>query len=431
MVAVGVRQLTLTRLYAEVGRALTATGRVQVEGDVHDVRVTRQGAVWFTLRDRAYDLPVLVSAGKARKSRIADGERVAVTGRVTLQQRKVQMLMDAEEVVPVGEGAVAALLAEVRARLTAKGFVDRVRRPIPLLPVGVGVVCGTDAAVRRDIEAVVADKFPGFPVRFLETQVQGPGASEAVRRAIDELVLDRRIDVIVLARGGGSAVDLLPFSDEDLCVAIARCPKPVVSAIGHDGDRPVSDDVADLRCGTPSIAAQAVIPSLSALRSALDRAFNDVARIAERRLASASTFVDSVRWETSLERRIASTNAQLQLVPWKYALDRRIRREVELLADVEWESVVPQRCLALTQRLRSIVPDASLRRRYADASSSLAVLSAQMEALSPTRVLERGYAVVRNAQGAVLRSANETTSGESLDITLAAGQLHVEVRHVN
>ena len=428
---VGIRQLSLTRLYAELGRALTNTGRVQVEGDVHDVRVTRQGAVWFTLRDRAYDLPVLVSAARARKSRIADGERVAVTGRVTLQQRKVQMLMDAEEVVPVGEGAVAALLVEVRARLAAAGFVDRIRRPIPILPTGIGVVCGTDAAVRRDIEAVVVAKFPGFPVRFLETQVQGPGAAEAVRRAIDELVLDAGVDVIVLARGGGSAVDLLAFSDEDLCRAIARCVKPVVSAIGHDGDRPVCDDVADLRCGTPSIAAQAVVPDLAAIRSSLDRALHDVARLLDRRVASASTAVDGVRWDAALDRRLSSTHVRLASVPWQHALDRRIQRDRDSLAAIDWEQVLPARCRAASQRVAGIEPDAALRRRWTAASSQLAILSAQMEALSPTRVLERGYAVVRNAHGRVLRNVNETASGDTLDITLAAGQLHVEVRHVS
>lgn len=428
--SVTIRQLTLTRLYAELGRALTTTGRVQIEGDVHDVRVTRQGAVWFTLRDRAYDLPVLVSAAKARKNRIADGERVAVTGRITLQQRKVQLLMDAEEVVPVGEGAVAALLAEVRGRLVAAGFVGRARRPIPMLPVGIGVVCGTEAAVRRDIEAVVVAKFPGFPVRFYETQVQGPGAAEAVCRAMEELVSDVRVDVIILARGGGSAVDLLPFSDEELCVAVAQCPKPIVSAIGHDGDRPVCDDVADLRCGTPSIAAQTVIPDLNALRASLDRALHDAARTVDRRLASAGTVVDNVRWDASLERRMASSSARLNAVSWQHALDRRIRREHEQLGAVEWARVVPDRCSVAARQLATIVPEASLRRRCESASSQLMLLGAQIEALSPARVLERGYAVVRTVDGAVLRSASETSSGDALDITLAAGQLHVEVRHV-
>lgn len=425
-----VRTVSLTRLYAEVGRALAVPGRVQVEGDVHDRRVTQQGAIWFTLRDRALDLPVLIAGGRARKSRIIDGERVSVVGRVTLQQRKVQIRMEAEEVLPVGEGAVAALLVQVRARLAAEGLIDRPRRPIPLLPCGIGVVCGTDAAVRRDIESVVAVRYPGFPVRFLETTVQGAGAAESVRRAIDELVHSPDIDVIVLARGGGSAVDLLPFSDEDLCRTIAMCPKPIVSAIGHDGDRPVCDDVADLRCGTPSIAAQAIVPDRDALQSALDRSWSDVARAMHNRSLTSQSRIGAIRWESALDRRCAALQQSLSGIRWTDALDARAARERVSLASVAWDRVLPARCDAARRRVDAIDPSTSLRRRAADASNRLAVLQAQMDALSPTRVLERGYAVVRDRNGRVLRDAANTSTGSALDITLAVGQLHVEVRHV-
>ena len=426
----GVRVVSLTRLYAEVGRAVGVAGRVQVEGDVHDRRVTQQGAVWFTLRDRALDLPVLIASGRARKSRIVDGERVSVVGRVTLQQRKVQIRMEAEEVVPVGEGAVAALLLQVRARLAAEGLIDRPRRPIPMLPRGIGVVCGTEAAVRRDIESVVAVRFPGFPVRFIETTVQGGGAAESVRRAIDELVLADDIDVIVLARGGGSAVDLLPFSDEDLCRAIALCPKAVVSAIGHDGDRPVCDDIADLRCGTPSIAAQAVVPDRLTLQLRLDREFDDVGRAMRNRAATSRSRLGVVRWESALDRRCAALQQSLSGIRWPDALNARVARERGSLGAIAWHRVVPSRCESARRRVESIDPSSALRRRCADGSNRLALLHAQMDALSPNRVLERGYAVVRDASGQVLRNAEQTSSGSALDISLAVGQLHVEVRHV-
>ncbi len=425
-----VRTVSLTRLYAEVGRALAAPGRVQVEGDVHDRRVTQQGAIWFTLRDRALDLPVLIASGRARKSRIVDGERVSVIGRVTLQQRKVQIRMEAEEVLPVGEGAVAALLIQVRSRLAAEGLIDRPRRPIPMLPRGIGVVCGTDAAVRRDIESVVAVRFPGFPVRFVETTVQGAGAADAVRRAIEELVFASDTDVIVLARGGGSAVDLLPFSDEDLCRAIATCPKPVVSAIGHDGDRPVCDDIADLRCATPSVAAQCVVPDRGALQSALDRSRGDVARAMHNRSVAARGGLGAIRWESALDRRCASLHQSLSGIRWTDALDARAARERVTLATVAWDRVLPFRCDAARRRMEAIDPSGSLRRRTLDASNRLALLHAQIDALSPARVLERGYAVVRDGSGRVLRDATQTSSGAALDITLAVGQLHVEVRHV-
>lgn len=425
-----VRAVTLTRLYAEIGRALAAPGRVQVEGDVHDRRVTQQGAIWFTLRDRAVDLPVLISGGRARRSRIVDGERVSVVGRVTLQQRKLQLRMEAEEVTPVGEGAVAALIAQVRARLGAEGFLDRPRRPIPMLPSGIGVVCGTDAAVRRDIESVVAARFAGYPVRFLETSVQGAGAADAVRRAIDDLVADPGVEVIILARGGGSAVDLLPFSDEDLCRAVARCPKAVVSAIGHDGDRPVCDEVADLRCGTPSIAAQRVIPEIAVLQHLLDRARLDVARSSARRLAASQRSLEAIRWDSALDRRCALLRRSLAEIRWSNALDLRVDRERSSLAAIAWKEVAPGRCDVARRQLDAIDPARPLRRRADAATAQLAVLGARTHALSPARVLERGYAVVRGANGGVLRRAEDTAAGEQLNVTLATGHIQVEVQHV-
>ncbi len=428
--AAAVRVVTLTRLYAEIGRAVAAPGRVQVEGDVHDRRVTQQGAIWFTLRDRAVDLPVLISGGRARRSRIVDGERVSVVGRVTLQQRKLQLRMEAEEVTPVGEGAVAALIAQVRARLGAEGFLDRPRRPIPMLPSGIGVVCGTDAAVRRDIESVVAARFPGFPVRFVETSVQGAGAADAVRRAIDDLVADSGVDVIILARGGGSAVDLLPFSDEDLCRAVAMCTKAVVSAIGHDGDRPVCDEVADLRCGTPSIAAQMVIPEVTVLRDLLDRARRDVERSAQRHLAAGQRELEIVRWDSALDRRCASLRRSLAEIRWSNALDLRVDRERVSLSAIAWSLVAPARCVVARRQLGAIDPAGPLRRRVDAGTVQLALLGARTHALSPARVLERGYAVVRSVDGRVLRRAQDTSPGEELTITLATGQIQVEVHHV-
>jgi exodeoxyribonuclease VII large subunit len=428
--AATVRAVSLTRLYAEIGRAVAVPGRVQVEGDVHDRRVTQQGAIWFTLRDRAVDLPVLISGGRAKRSRIVDGERVSVVGRVTLQQRKLQLRMEAEEVTPVGEGAVAALIAQVRARLGAEGFLDRQRRPIPMLPAGIGVVCGTDAAVRRDIESVVAARFPGFPVRFLETSVQGAGAADAVRRAIDDLVADRGVDVIILARGGGSAVDLLPFSDEELCRAVASCSKAVVSAIGHDGDRPVCDDVADLRCGTPSIAAQMVIPDLASLRDRLERARLDCERSSARHLAAGQRSLEAIRWDSALDRRCAALRRSLSDIRWSTALDLRVDRERAVLASIPWGDRVPARCSAAQRMLEAIDPAQPLRQRIGESNARLALLGARMHALSPSRVLERGYAVVRTSDGRVLRRADDTSSGEQLDITLAAGQISVEVYHV-
>ena len=171
-----------------------------------------------------------------------------------------QLVLEADEVDPIGEGAVAAMIAETRARLAAEGLLDRPRRPVPRLPRVIGVLCGSEAAVRKDIESVVAARFPGYPLAVEETTVSGPGAAVSIIDALQRLSCRPEVDVVVLARGGGDATALLPWSDEELCRAVAACPVPVVSAIGHESDRPLCDEVADLRFGTPSIAAHAVVP---------------------------------------------------------------------------------------------------------------------------------------------------------------------------
>ncbi|MGH9103999.1 MAG: exodeoxyribonuclease VII large subunit, partial [Acidimicrobiales bacterium] len=237
-----VRQLSLTRLSSEIARAAGDIGRVAVEGEVVRPRQGSSGRVYFTLRDRVAQLGVACPAGRRSRCRVVHGERVRVTGRLCWTPDRGQMELRAEEVEPVGEGAIAAALADIRARLRAEGVLDRARRPLPLLPGLVGVVCGAEAAVRADIESVVAARFPGYPLRFLETLVSGPGAAAAIQSSLERLDADPEVEVILLARGGGDAAALLPFSDEELCRAVAAARAVVVSAIGHDGDRPVCDD---------------------------------------------------------------------------------------------------------------------------------------------------------------------------------------------
>src|SRR4051794_14840624 len=223
--------------------------------------------MYFTLKDRAAQVSVTVPAARTRKAWVVDGQRVQVTGVLTWENQWGRMQLVAESVAPVGEGAVAAMIAETRNRLRADGLLDRRRRPMPRLPTAIGVVCGSEAAVRADIESVVAARFPGYPMVFREVTMT---SADAVIEGLADLDARAGVDVIILARGGGDATQLLPFSDEDLCRAICSCSTPVVAAIGHEGDRPLCDEVVDLRCGTPSLAAAAVVPDRDALLASLD-----------------------------------------------------------------------------------------------------------------------------------------------------------------
>ena len=290
------RAVTLIRLSGEIARSLGAIGRITVEGEVYRPVTGRTGSIFFTLRDRVAQMDVRVPAAAARRSRVVAGERVSVVANLQWSNERGQVQLVAEEVLPVGTGAIAAMIAATRTRLAADGLLDRPRRPIPVLPAVVGVVCGTEAAVRKDIESVVTARCAGYPVHFQETTVSGPAASLAIVEALEAVAAEPGVEVIILARGGGDAPSLLPWSTEEVCRAVAVCPVPVVSAIGHEGDKPLCDEVADLRCGTPSLAATAVLPDMAALGRAVDDALATclsrlvrVLELSERRLAGLDT----------------------------------------------------------------------------------------------------------------------------------------------
>jgi exodeoxyribonuclease VII large subunit len=383
-------RLTLTKLTIEVNRAMHGLGRVAVEGEVHQPRSYPGGRTFFVLRDRAVQVTVTFGGARARRCRAVHGERVCVTGRVTFAGDRGSLHLEAEEVTPVGEGAVAAMVAETRRRLAADGLLDRPRRRLPRLPALIGVVCGNEAAVRKDIESVVAARFPGYPIVFEEVTVSGAGAADAVASALSRL--DRRPDVhvIVLARGGGDATQLLPFSDESLCRAICAAATPVVSAIGHDGDRPLCDDVADLRCGTPSLAAAAVVPDRALLHAEIDRLLERSARLADARVAAAKSRLAAVDRERALERGVAIAVARLDRARGRLAL---------------------------------VHPGA----RAARGGERLAAVRRQLEALSPAGVLQRGYAVVRDEHGAVVRDPGQVGVGDAVEVEVAAGRFGARV----
>ena len=383
-----------------------------VEGEVKGPKQFDNGPTFFTLRDRAAQISVRVPRG--RRCRAIDGERVCVTGSVGYDNQRGSLQLVAEEVVPVGEGAVAAMIAEARARLAAEGLLDRARRPIPLLPRRIGVVCGAEAAVRGDIESVVTARFPGYPVRFLEVSVSGAGAADAMAGAVKLLGEDPDVEVIILARGGGDAAQLLPFSDEVLCRALCASPVPVVSAVGHEGDRPLCDEVADLRCGTPSLAAAAVVPDRAALEADLDRRLAEAAVVVTRRLGRGVERLDRLDPRRALDARAAAAHARLA--------NSRARLEV----------LHPARRLTdARQTLARTAWRAPLPRRVSDARTALAAHRRELEALSPQRVLERGYAVVRDAEGRVVRAASDVTVEARVDLQLASGSLAARVEEVS
>jgi exodeoxyribonuclease VII large subunit len=408
----GARRVTLVKLSAEMARSLAGIGRIAVEGEVHRPSKRPGGRVFFTLKDRAAQITVTCPGARAKRCRTVAGERVLVTGTLEWVSGWGALQIVAEEVVPVGVGAVAAMIDDARRRLLADGLVDRPRRRIPRLPGAIGVVCGSDAAVRADIESVVAARFPGYPVIFREVTVSGPGAADAVIGAIDDLSRREGVGVIVLARGGGDATQLLPFSDEALCRAICAAPVPVVSAIGHEGDRPLCDDVADLRCGTPSLAAAAVVPDRMALEAELVALAARAEAVAQHRLQQAVTRLSSIDRDRAALAGVGRAGERLA----------RAGGRLELLH--------PQRGLSTASaQLARLDPRPPVDRRLERSRTSLAAAQRQLEALDPVRVLERGYAVVR-AGDRVVRNSDMLSPGEAIEVQLASGSLSATVEEV-
>ncbi|HEX2701325.1 MAG TPA: exodeoxyribonuclease VII large subunit, partial [Acidimicrobiales bacterium] len=342
----GVRRLSLVRLSSEIAKSLSVIGRVAVEGEVVMPR-SHPGGTYFTLKDRNAQLSVRCPAARAAQWRVVAGERALVSGTVSWLNDRGQLQFVADEIAPVGEGAIAAAVAERRARLDADGLLTRRRRPLPLLPAVIGVVCGTEAAVRADIESVVAVRFPGYPVAWVPTNVSGPGAADAIAAAVAALDARPEVEVIVLARGGGDAAQLLPFSDEALCRAVCACTTPVVSAVGHEGDRPLCDEVADHRFGTPSLAAHAVVPSRQELEDAIGRLRDSRDALVRHRFTAASDRLAAVDRERAVRtgldlarRRLDQAAARSQLVHPARAVaaaESRLRR-------VDWSAPARRRC---------------------------------------------------------------------------------------
>jgi exodeoxyribonuclease VII large subunit len=338
---------------------------VWVEGEVTELRRQQRWAtVYFTLKDpdSGACLSTQMPRGQfdALKLDLLEGERVHVYGRPELYEQRGDFHLRALTIERFGLGAHLAALERLKRKLAAEGlFAASRKRPLPRIPALIGLVTGNDAAAKRDVLTAITTRFPPAHVLVAETYVQGPRAAPAIATAIRDLCA-RGVEVIVLARGGGSFEDLLPFSDERVVRAVATCPVPVISAVGHEQDTPLCDLVADVRASTPSVAGRLVVPDLGELRAWLDRAHEGLGRGARR-------VVEGHR------RRLAVAHERLARAP-VLALELR------------------------TTRLENT--------------------HARLRTLSPRATIERGYAIVR-ARDELVRTP--PSPGSPLQVEVAGG----------
>jgi exodeoxyribonuclease VII large subunit len=378
-----------------VGGWIGKLGRVWVEGQIAELAV-RGSTVFLTLRDPVAAVSARVICSRqvfdAAQPPPADGARVVIFARPDFNANRGSFALTALEIRAVGVGELLARLERLRRELTSEGLFSAERkRPIPFLPGVIGLICGRDSAAQRDVQQNAGRRWPAVRFRVEQVAVQGSYAAAEVVDALHRLDADPEVDVIVIARGGGSLEDLLPFSDESLVRAVAACRTPVVSAIGHEQDAPLLDYVADVRASTPTDAAKRVVPDVA----------EQVALITQLRGRARRSMTGWLDRESAWLAGMKSRPALADPV-------REIERQAE-------------RVDALLQRSRM-----SLTASLARASDDVTHTRARLLALSPASTLRRGYAIVQHPNDGVVRGAAEVKPGELLTVRFAEDQLTVQ-----
>jgi len=379
-----------------VGGWIGKLGRVWVEGQIAELAV-RGSTVFLTLRDPVAAVSVRVICSRpvfdAAEPTPADGARVVIWAKPDFNANRGSFALTALEIRAVGVGELLARLERLKRQLTSEGLFSKERkRPIPFLPGVIGLICGRDSAAQRDVQQNASRRWPAVRFRVEQVAVQGSYAAAEVTDALHRLDADPEVDVIVIARGGGSLEDLLPFSNEDLIRAVAACRTPVVSAIGHEQDTPLLDYVADVRASTPTDAAKRVVPDVAEQAALIDQLRNRARRCVTGWLDRETAWLAGMRSRPALADPV-----------------REIERQAE-------------RVDALLQRSRM-----SLTASLARASDDVAHTQARLLALSPASTLRRGYAIVQHRDDSVVRGAAEVKPGEILTVRFAEDQLTVRV----
>jgi exodeoxyribonuclease VII large subunit len=414
------KTFSVVELVRAASRTLEARyGTVWVEGEISNLSLPRSGHIYFTLKDAEAQLPSVMFRTQAIRLafRIEDGLKVRARGRLSIYegQGKFQLYVDALE--PTGLGAAQLAFEQLKRKLSQEGLFDPARkRRLPGWPRRIGLATSPTGAAVRDVLRIAARR-GRVPFLIAPCQVQGAGAPAEIRAAMALLASVPDVDVIILARGGGSAEDLAAFNDEALARAIAACPVPVVSAVGHEVDFTIADFVADLRAPTPSAAAELVVPLFAEAAARLEEAHQRVLRGGRRALAEARQRLDQelMRGAHMVRQNVASHKRQI---------DEQARRIAALHPRARLH-----RDRGELGGLRGRL-EARLRQALAERRRAFATQAGKLGALSPLAVLERGYSLTRTIEGHVVTGAEQVRPGDAVSVRLSRGQLDCRVESV-
>lgn len=413
---------------------------IWVEGEISNFRAHDSGHLYFTLKDQSSQIRAVMFRSQARllRFRPEDGMQIVLRGRVTVFEGRGELQLSAEYLEPKGAGALQIAFEQLKAKLESEGLFDASRKkPVPALPRCIGIVTSPQAAALRDILNILRRRHHSASILIFPAQVQGESAASDVSNGVKYFNRVKNVDVIIVARGGGSAEDLAAFNHEGLARVIAGSGIPIISAIGHETDFTIVDFVADLRAPTPSAAAELVIHSrqeieeqADSLRLRLTRAMRYRLLIAKQKLTEAAQHGAFARMMEGINQR------QQRLDDLRFRLEKAERKLIEKHRR-RWEQVAAavrhydaRRVLAGMRRdlashataITSAMHTLLLRRR-----SRLEQIEHQLKALSPVAILERGYALVFDSSGKLVKNSAQVEVGEEISARLAHGSLAAKV----
>lgn len=389
---------SVSTVNTEVKGWIERLGYLWVEGQLTQINMKPSWKLsYLTLRDVNQEMSVSLTASTALLQNlptpIKDGDRIVVYGKPAFYAGRGSFSLWVTEIRHVGVGELLARIENLRRSLAAEGLFDASRKlPLPYLPRTIGLITGRGSAAERDVLSVARDRWPQVNFRVLNTAVQGAQAVSQVIEALEKLDADDEVDVIIIARGGGSVEDLLPFSEEALQRAVSAASTPVVSAIGHEPDSPVLDNVADLRAATPTDAAKRVVPDVAEEHALLDEARARMAQAVGQWVARERNNLDSLRSRPVLADPRTPINARRDELDTALS---SIRREMRHVLGQE--------------------------------TSRVAALRGQVSALGPASTLERGYSIVqvlpRDGDAEVVTTLDQSPPGSQLRIRVSDGSI--------
>ncbi|HEV7521360.1 MAG TPA: exodeoxyribonuclease VII large subunit [Candidatus Angelobacter sp.] len=414
---------------------------VWVEGEISNYRPSESGHLYFTQKDGDAQLRIVMFRSQARllRFRPENGMQVIARGRVTIYDARGELQLSAEFLEPVGAGALQVAFEQLKARLAQEGLFDATRRkPIPPLPRRIGLVTSPRGAALQDILNILARRHENVGIQIYPAQVQGETAAAEVAAGIKHFNRAKSVDVIIIARGGGSIEDLAAFNDETLARTISASEVPVISAVGHETDFTIADFVADLRAPTPSAAAEMVIESKHRLAEHLAHLHQRLGRATRYRLLMARTRLQELSQHGAFARiqdLMVRRAQRLDELSYRLASNyRSLLHEYHRRLDIAASRVRHfdfRRSLAVVRSQLAAGTDTMVHvfQSYLAARRSRAErLAAQLEALSPVKILERGYALVFDANGVLVKDVSQLAVGSEVSAQVARGRFTAEVK---